>query len=201
MCTALVCSCSPRLLGGRCYLGRTLLSLIECSAVRMLLWCWLCLVLFRLLHCCSRCFRFLALAFHPFLSSCLLSARLSLVTASGFSIGAWLAKEFQKTIYTSLTPTICYVQSCILIYKTYTHGALSSCFVNEASHFYMATHSSHAEYENHPHMVLPSSSLQIVSCLYKRTIIICTKQSAALEIFVRTENSYFRISESVELGK
>jgi hypothetical protein len=93
-------------------------------------------------------------------------------------------KEFTRHCVTS---TYLYVQSCILIYKDYTHGALSSCFVNEASHFYMATHSSHAEYENHPHMVLPSSSLHIDSCLYRRTIIICTKQSAALEIMVRTE--------------
>jgi hypothetical protein len=49
MCNALVCCCSPRLLGSRCCLGRTLLSLNECCVVRMLLFCWLCLVLFRLL--------------------------------------------------------------------------------------------------------------------------------------------------------
>jgi hypothetical protein len=34
---------SQRLLGGRCCLGRTLLSWIECSVVRMLLFCCLCL--------------------------------------------------------------------------------------------------------------------------------------------------------------
>jgi hypothetical protein len=47
--------------------------LIECSVVRMLLFCWLSLVLFRLFYCCSWCFRFLAFAFLPYCALRLLS--------------------------------------------------------------------------------------------------------------------------------
>jgi hypothetical protein len=64
MCIALVRCCWPRLLGGRCCLGRILLSCIECSVVRMLLFSCLCLVLFRLFLCCSRRFMYRGLAFH-----------------------------------------------------------------------------------------------------------------------------------------
>jgi hypothetical protein len=61
MCTTLVRCCLQRLQGSRCCLGRTLISFIECSVVRVVPFCCLCLVLSCLTYCCSRCFRLLSI--------------------------------------------------------------------------------------------------------------------------------------------
>jgi hypothetical protein len=58
MYTALVRCCAPRLLGGRCCQGLTLLSLIECSVVRVAVACFIPsdLVLFKVLDVPCACF-------------------------------------------------------------------------------------------------------------------------------------------------
>jgi hypothetical protein len=54
--------------------------LVLCSVACVVFVCWLRLDFVPL--SCSRCFKFLELAFHPYNSSCLLSAPLSIVTAA-----------------------------------------------------------------------------------------------------------------------
>jgi hypothetical protein len=84
MCTALAHCCSPRLGGGRFWLGRTFPPFNESSVVYAAPVYWLCRVLLRLAKCClgvSGCLQARELAFLPCCSFCLLPAPLSIVAA------------------------------------------------------------------------------------------------------------------------